>query len=97
MWRIWRRRATRSGRGNRGAQARNRRLACRGAALILERTMNPARFLPLLSFAVCCFTAPLARADAISARMQQFVDQGEVAGVVTLVADKDAVLHCEAV
>ncbi|MEY2597748.1 MAG: hypothetical protein RLZZ142_7 [Verrucomicrobiota bacterium] len=29
--------------------------------------------------------------------MQQFVDQGEVAGVVTLVADKDAVLHCEAV
>jgi CubicO group peptidase (beta-lactamase class C family) len=44
---------------------------------------------------------PLARAQdkfaAIPARMQAFVDQGEIAGAVTLVATKDRILHLAAI
>lgn len=41
--------------------------------------------------------APLAIGDGISERMQKFVDSGEVAGAVTLVANREGVTHWEAV
>jgi CubicO group peptidase (beta-lactamase class C family) len=43
------------------------------------------------------FAAPAPDFSAIAPKMQSFVDQGIVAGVVTLVADKDNVLHLAAV
>jgi CubicO group peptidase (beta-lactamase class C family) len=49
---------------------------------------------------VFCALAPLRGQDkfaAIPARMQAFVDQGEISGGVTLVATKDKVLHLAAV
>jgi CubicO group peptidase (beta-lactamase class C family) len=37
------------------------------------------------------------RFPAVAPRMQEFVDKGEVAGVVTLVATRDKVIHLAAV
>ena len=55
---------------------------------------------PLLGIAV---TAGLLRAQpadrfaAIAPRMQEFVDKGEAAGVVTLIATRDRIIHLGAV
>jgi hypothetical protein len=40
---------------------------------------------------------PADRFAGVAPRMQEFVDKGEVAGVVTLVATKDRILHLDAV
>ncbi|MCX7818763.1 MAG: beta-lactamase family protein [Kiritimatiellae bacterium] len=49
----------------------------------------------LLALAVC--RAPLCRADPVTAALQPFLDRGEIAGAVTLVANRDRVLHCAAI
>jgi CubicO group peptidase (beta-lactamase class C family) len=56
------------------------------------RAMHLPRFLVAVLLAPCVL-----RADSISAKMQEFVDRGVVAGAVTLVATKDGVKHLAAV
>jgi CubicO group peptidase (beta-lactamase class C family) len=54
----------------------------------------------LFVLALCAFVAPLRSAGtfaAIAPRMQAFVDKGEAAGIVTLIASKDKVLYLGAV
>jgi len=52
-------------------------------------------FIPLV--ALIQAQPPAADFPAIAPRMQQFVDQGEAAGIVTLIATKDRILHLNAV
>jgi CubicO group peptidase (beta-lactamase class C family) len=55
---------------------------------------------PLLGIAIAAGVLraqPADRFAAVAARMQEFVDKGEVAGVVTLIATKDRILHLAAV
>ena len=64
--------------------------------------MHLSRFSRLsFSFAIALLAlAPVRAQDrfaAIPARMQAFVDQGEIAGAVTLVATKEQVLHLAAI
>jgi CubicO group peptidase (beta-lactamase class C family) len=57
-------------------------------------------FVVFLLAATALGAAPTSTQDrfaSISARMQEFVDQGEIAGAVTLVATKDQVLHLAAI
>jgi CubicO group peptidase (beta-lactamase class C family) len=59
-----------------------------------------AALAPLLGMAVTAGWLPAQTADrfaAVTAQMQEFVDKGEVAGVVTLIATKDRVIHLAAV
>jgi CubicO group peptidase (beta-lactamase class C family) len=51
----------------------------------------------LLGAAVTLRAQPADRFSAIAPRMREFVDKGEVAGVVTLIANKDRILHLAAV
>ena len=54
----------------------------------------------LFALALWAASAPLYSAgkfDLIAPRMQAFVDKGEAAGIVTLLATKDKVLHLAAV
>jgi CubicO group peptidase (beta-lactamase class C family) len=58
------------------------------------------RFLPIFLATASLAAAPVSTPDqfaAIPARMQIFVDQGEVSGVVMLVATKDRILHLSAI
>jgi CubicO group peptidase (beta-lactamase class C family) len=60
----------------------------------------PAQSFAVLGLAVAGAAGLLCAADrfaAVTARMQDFVDKGEVAGVVTLVAGKDRIIHLGAV
>ncbi|HUR58668.1 MAG TPA: serine hydrolase domain-containing protein, partial [Opitutaceae bacterium] len=59
-----------------------------------------ARFLAALFLAFVSAVAPARAQDkfaAIPAALQPFVDQGELAGAVALVADRDKILHVSAV
>ena len=62
----------------------------------LQKTMMAASILAALvgiaGVAVRC-ARPADRFAAVAERMQGFVDKGEVAGVVTLVANRDGILH----
>lgn len=62
--------------------------------------MKMRSFLYSISFGLICLT-PLVpmevRADALSAKMQEFVEKGVVSGAVTLVATKEGTEHWEAV
>jgi CubicO group peptidase (beta-lactamase class C family) len=57
-----------------------------------KRVMVVSALAPLL-----CLAAAPDRFAAVAPRMQEFVDKGEVAGVVTLLATKDRVIHLGAV
>jgi CubicO group peptidase (beta-lactamase class C family) len=57
-----------------------------------KKVMVVSALAPLL-----CLAAAPDRFAAIAPRMQEFVDKGEVAGVVTLLATKDRVIHLGAV
>ena len=65
-----------------------------------KRIVAVSALAPLLGIAV---TAGLLRAQpadrfaAVAVRMREFVDKGEVAGVVTLIATRDRILHLSAV
>ena len=59
--------------------------------------MNSSRLWLTISFASLSMCPALARADAVSQQMQQFVEKGEVSGAVTLVASKSGIVHWEAV
>jgi CubicO group peptidase (beta-lactamase class C family) len=59
--------------------------------------MRSLLFLQLLGTALCLLAPIHAQADAISKVMQKFVEEHEVAGVVTLVASSKGVEHLEAV
>jgi CubicO group peptidase (beta-lactamase class C family) len=55
---------------------------------------------PAVLFAVWILTAPLFAVDrftTLPARLQPFVDRGEIAGAVMLVADRDHILHLSAI
>jgi CubicO group peptidase (beta-lactamase class C family) len=57
-----------------------------------KKAMVVSALAPLL-----CLAAAPDRFAAVAPRMQEFVDKGEVAGVVTLLATKDRVIHLGAV
>ena len=57
-----------------------------------KKVMVVSALAPLL-----CLAAAPDRFAAVAPRMQEFVDKGEVAGVVTLLATKDRVIHLGAV
>ncbi len=60
---------------------------------------NPA-FAPVLGIAIAAgllHAQPADRFAAVTARMQEFVDKGEAAGVVTLIATRDRIIHLGAV
>jgi CubicO group peptidase (beta-lactamase class C family) len=57
-----------------------------------KKVMVVAALAPLL-----CLAASPDRFAAIAPRMQEFVDKGEVAGIVTLLATRDRVIHLGAV
>jgi CubicO group peptidase (beta-lactamase class C family) len=57
-----------------------------------KKAMVVAALAPLL-----CLAAAPDRFAAIAPRMQEFVDKGEVAGIVTLLATRDRVIHLGAV
>src|SRR5215210_3689985 len=56
-----------------------------------------AAALALIAFPSLAEAQRSAGFDAIAPRMQDFVDKGEAAGVVTLIATKDRILHLNAV
>src|SRR5262249_25508396 len=82
-----------------GRYTRHRRLYPRETlAMSAVLSCHPLRIPPLL---LLLLVAPPARADegassAIRARMQAFVDQGDLAGAVTVVGRRDAVVSHEA-
>ena len=55
------------------------------------------RVLPILALTGFLPAQQADRFAAIPGRMQEFVDKGEAAGIVTLIADKDRILHLAAV
>jgi CubicO group peptidase (beta-lactamase class C family) len=62
--------------------------------------IHAARFLAALFLAFVSVVAPARAQDkfaGIPAALQPFVDQGEIAGAVALVADRDKILHVSAV
>src|ERR1035438_2809315 len=71
-----------------------------GIAMRLQKRMRAvSALLPLLGIVVTPGLLPAQPADrfaAIAPRMQEFVDKGEVAGVVTLIATRDRIIHLAA-
>ena len=59
--------------------------------------LTAAALLVLLAAPPRLTAQPADRFATLAPAMQKFVDQGQIAGVVTLVADKDRVLHQAAV
>lgn len=71
---------------------------------MLSRSLSHLPLMLLLALLAVAASGPLAAADfdpqklaAIAPRMQQFVEEGAVAGVVTVVGSSRGVAHCEAV
>jgi CubicO group peptidase (beta-lactamase class C family) len=65
-----------------------------------KKTIALSALAPLLGAAVtlCALRAqPADRFAAVTPRMREFVDKGEAAGVVTLIANRDRILHLAAV
>jgi CubicO group peptidase (beta-lactamase class C family) len=61
------------------------------------RKYRPALGIALLALALPACASPDDRFAAIAPAMQKYVDQGQVSGIVTLVATKDKILHEAAV
>src|ERR1035437_9259477 len=67
---------------------------------ISNRLISVLALVPLLAIAVApelLRAQPVERFAAIAPRMQEFVDKGEAAGVVTLIATRDRIIHLGAV
>src|ERR1035441_3592266 len=65
-----------------------------------NRLISVSALVPLLAIVATpelLRAQPAGRFAAIAPRMQEFVDQGEAAGVVTLIATRDRIIHLGAV
>ena len=63
----------------------------------MQKSCRCVPFVLLFAATALCAAYPADPFAAIPARMQAFVDQGETAGAVMLVADKDHILHLSAI